>query len=112
MFTIVRGALCVLLAPIGVLNFINSMVTSVLTRWSEIAMLTGKQVKKMLVFEDLGYAVLDITLSLVLATLVNVTVLQSLTSDMSYFTYRFILAPALLCTIPILTVTAVVPWPI
>ena len=115
MFTIVGGALCALLALIGVLNFINSMVTSVLTRQGEIAMLqavgmTGPQVQKMLVFEGLGYAVLGIVSSLILAALVNVTALRYITADMYYFTYRFTLAPALLCAIPLLAVTALVPW--
>lgn len=115
MFTIVGGALCALLALIGVLNFINSMVTSVLTRRGEIAMLqavgmTGSQVQKMLVFEGLGYAVLGIVSSLILAALVNVTALRFITTDMDYFTYRFTLAPALLCAIPLLAVTALVPW--
>ena len=115
MFTIVGGALCALLALIGVLNFINSMVTSVLTRRGEIAMLqsvgmTGKQVRKMLVFEGLGYAVLGIVSSLILAALVNVTALRSITTGMDYFTYRFTLTPALLCAVPLLAVTAIVPW--
>lgn len=115
MFTIVGGALCALLALIGVLNFINSMVTSVLTRRGEIAMLqavgmTGSQVQKMLVFEGLGYAVLGIVSSLILAAFVNVTALRSITTGMDYFTYRFTLAPALLCAIPLLAVTALVPW--
>ncbi len=115
MFTIVGGALCALLALIGVLNFINSMVTSVLTRRGEIAMLqsvgmTGRQVRKMLVFEGLGYAVLGIVSSLILAALVNVTALRSITAGMDYFTYRFTLTPALLCAIPLLAVTALVPW--
>lgn len=115
MFTIVGGALCALLALIGVLNFINSMVTSVLTRRGEIAMLqavgmTGSQVQKMLVFEGLGYAVLGIVSSLILAAFVNVTALRSITTGMDYFTYRFTLAPALLCAISLLAVTALVPW--
>lgn len=115
MFTIVGGALCALLALIGVLNFINSMVTSVLTRQGEIAMLqavgmTGSQVQKMLVFEGLGYAVLGIVSSLILAALVNITALRSITTGMDYFTYRFTLTPALMCAIPILAVTALIPW--
>lgn len=115
MFTIVGGALCALLALIGVLNFINSMVTDVLTRRGEIAMLrsvgmTGKQVRKMLVLEGLGYSVLGIVSSLILAALVNVTALRTITAGMDYFTYRFTLIPALLCAIPLLAVTALVPW--
>ena len=64
----------------------------------------------MLVFEGMGYAVLGIVSSIILATLVNVTALRSITTGMDYFTYRFTLTPALLCAIPLLAVTALVPW--
>lgn len=115
MFTLVSGALCILLALIGILNFINSMTTSILTRRREIAMLqsvgmTGEQVKRMLVFEGLGYAVLGIALALVLAAIVNVTLLWAFTADMSFFNVRFTLAPVLLTVPPLLAVTALVPW--
>lgn len=59
MYEVVGGAFCILLGVIGILNFINSMQTSILTRKREIAMLqsiamTDKQVKEMLIFEGAG----------------------------------------------------------
>ena len=72
--------------------------------------MTGRQVLKMLVLEGLGYSVLGILSSLILAALVNATALRSITAGMDYFTYRFTLTPALLCAIPLLAVTALVPW--
>lgn len=115
MFTLVGGALCGLLALIGILNFINSMTTSVLNRRQELSMLqavgmTGGQVKKMLIFEGLGYAALGIVLALALAAVVNVTLLRAITADISAFTIRFTLTPMLLSIPPLLTVTALVPW--
>lgn len=59
MYRLVGGVLCAVLALIGILNFINSMMTSILSRYREIAMLqsvgmTGRQVKNMLIYEGLG----------------------------------------------------------
>ena len=115
MFTLVGGALCGLLALIGILNFINSMTTSVLTRRQELAMLqavgmTGRQVKKMMILEGLGYALLGVSLALVLGAVVNVTLLRAVTADMFAFTVRFTLTPILLVIPPLLAVSALVPW--
>ena len=55
MFRLVGGTLCAILALIGILNFINSITTSILSRYREIAMLqsegmTGWQVKQILIY--------------------------------------------------------------
>ena len=68
MYRLVGGTLCVILALIGILNFINSMMTSILSRHKELAMLqsvgmTGNQVKRMLMYEGIGsvsYTHLDV----------------------------------------------------
>ncbi len=114
MFRIVGGVLCAILAFIGILNFINSMTTSILTRHTEIAILqavgmTGRQVKSMLILEGLGYAVLGFGLSLILSALANITIVQTLGNELAFFTYDFTLTPALLCIIPLVLVTAIVP---
>ena len=115
MFTLVGGALCGLLALIGILNFINSMTTSVLTRRQELAMLqavgmTGRQVKKMMILEGLGYAALGVVLALALAAIVNITLLRAVTADMFAFSVCFTLTPILLVIPPLLAVSALVPW--
>lgn len=65
MYRLVGGALCAILALIGILNFINSMMTSILSRYKELAMLqsvgmTGRQVKQMLMIEGIGYSALGL----------------------------------------------------
>ncbi|MFR3321575.1 MAG: ABC transporter permease [Lachnospiraceae bacterium] len=65
MYRLVGGALCAILALIGILNFINSITTSILSRYREIAMLqsvgmTGRQVKQMLIYEGIGYSILGL----------------------------------------------------
>ncbi len=114
MFRIVGGVLCAILAFIGILNFINSMTTSILTRHTEIAILqavgmTGQQVKSMLILEGLGYAVLGIGLSLILSAMANVTIVRTLGNELAFFTYDFTLTPSLLCIIPLVLITAIVP---
>lgn len=62
-FLVLGGALSFILALIGVLNFLNAVVTSILARRRELAMLqsvgmTGIQLKAMLFCEGMSYAIL------------------------------------------------------
>lgn len=114
MYEVVGGAFCILLGIIGILNFSNSMLTSILTRTRELAMLqsiamTKKQMKKMLYYEGIGYAFLGLLLSVVLASLANTTLIPALGSEMDYFTWRFSLTPILLSTIPLILISVFVP---
>ena len=72
MFAIIGGALCITIGFIGALNFLNTVMTSMLARQKELAVLqavgmTGKQVRKMLVFEGLLYTVGALTISFIIA---------------------------------------------
>ena len=67
----IGGALSIIIGIIGIANFVNSILTSVITRKKEFAMLqsigmTGKQLKRMLSFEGLYYAVGTIITSVIL----------------------------------------------
>lgn len=114
MYRIVGGVLCAVLALIGILNFINSIMTSILSRHKEIAMLqsvgmTGKQVKKMLVFEGLSYSLLGLLYSLILSVVASVTIVKMMGAELSYFTWHFTLRPVLLCMVPFIVITALIP---
>ena len=114
MYNTVGGTLCIILAVIGVLNFINSMITSILTRQREIAMLqavgmTNKQTRAMLICEGAGYATLGLILSLILASIANITLVRAMGVDLYYFTWRFTLIPVILCAIPLIFITVLVP---
>ena len=81
MYRLVGGALCAILALIGILNFINSMMTSILSRYKELAMLqsvgmTGRQVKQMLMIEGIGYSALGLICSLLLSIVGSLTVVR------------------------------------
>ena len=114
MYRLVGGALCAILALIGILNFINSMTTSILSRYREIAMLqsvgmTGRQVKQMLIYEGIGYSILGLLGSLILSVIASLTVVRMMGVELTYFTWHFTLLPVFLCIIPLLLITAIVP---
>ena len=72
MFMTMGGALSLIIGLVGVLNFINAVLTGILTRRRELAVLqsigmTGGQLKKMLIFEGLYYTLLSLAAALVLA---------------------------------------------
>ncbi len=114
MYYIVGGSLCTILALIGILNFINSIVTSIISRYKEFAMLqsvgmTNKQLKKMLTMEGLGYLFFSILAALTLSSIANFTIVRSLGADLTYFTWHFTLLPVLLCILPLIMITILVP---
>ena len=114
MYRLVGGALCAILALIGILNFINSMTTSILSRYGEIAMLqsvgmTGRQVKQMLIYEGIGYSILGLFGSLILSVIASLTVVRMMGAELTYFTWHFTLIPVFLCIIPLILITAIVP---
>lgn len=114
MYRLVGGTLCVILALISMLNFINSTMTSILSRHKELALLqsvgmTGSQVKRMLMYEGVGYSVLGLLSSLILSIVGSLTVVRMMGEGLSYFTWHFTLLPVFLCIIPVVLITAIVP---
>ncbi|WP_195269032.1 ABC transporter permease [Eubacterium sp. 1001713B170207_170306_E7] len=111
---IVGGILTVIIGLIGVLNFVNSILTSIITRRREFAMLqsigmTGKQLTKMLCLEGLYYALGTMLFSLILGVLFSAVILRGVTASLWFFSYHFIITP-LLITYPILLIlSALVP---
>ena len=114
MYRLVGGALCAILALIGILNFINSITTSILSRYREIAMLqsigmTGRQVKQMLIYEGIGYSILGLLGSLILSVIASLTVVRMMGAELTSSTWHFTLIPVFLCIIPLILITAIVP---
>lgn len=108
MVILVGGALSLVIALIGVLNFVNSMLTSILTRRREFAMLqsvgmTTSQLRRMLMAEGLYYTASAGVVSLILGMFFSKVIIPALTKGFWFFTYQFTLLPLLL-TIPVLLV--------
>ncbi len=114
MFLLLGGVLSSVIGLIGVLNFLNAIVTSILVRRQEFAMLqsigmTGRQLIKMLVLEGLFYVLLAIGLSLILSILTGPLLNKALSSMIWFFTYRFSLLPIAIITPVFLILGFVLP---
>ncbi len=101
MFLMMGGVLSAVIGFVGVLNYLNAILTSIMTRKREFAMLqsigmTGRQLKTMLVCEGVFYVVLTLLLSLVLTLFTGILLDNALSGVIWFFTYRFTLLPILL----------------
>ncbi len=111
-FLLVGGLLSFILALIGILNFINAVVTSIQARKRELAVLqsvgmTGKQLKQMLAGEGAAYILATALLTLTVGSLLTYGMIFAIGNSVWYFSYRFTVAPILI-VIPILFVFAVI----
>ncbi|MEG2668400.1 MAG: ABC transporter permease, partial [Lachnospiraceae bacterium] len=107
--------LSVLVAFIGVMNFINTVVTSIVSRRRELAMLqsigmTGRQTQTMLIFEGLFYTVFTAVFALTVGSVLGYLAIGGLTGGGLYMSLHFTVLPSLLC-LPILAVLSIfVPY--
>lgn len=110
----IGGALSIIIGIIGIANFVNSVLTSVITRKKEFAMLqsigmTGKQLKRMLSFEGLYYAVGTILTSTVLGVLFSAVIVRGISNGIWFFTYRFVMWPMLVIYPFLILLTITIP---
>ena len=114
MYALVGGLLALILAMIGILNFINTMVTSVLSRKQEFAMMeavgmTGSQLKAMLCYEGGYYAVYTAVCAVVLSAVMSATGVKHLGESFFFFTWKLTVTPVLLCIPIVMIVVLSVP---
>ena len=111
MFLMLGGVLSFIVGLVGVLNFLNAILTSILTRRHELAMLqsigmTGKQLKTMLIWEGLYYALGAVAVSLLLSIAAGPLLSNVLAGIFWFFTYRFTVLPILLVA-PVFTLLGI-----
>ncbi len=93
---LVGNLLGIIFGVAGVLNLINTLVTTILIRRHEFATMqsigmTRRQLRSMLVHEGLFYALGGRLLGLVFSVVLAFTLVQGLTSAIWYFTFHFTL---------------------
>ena len=114
MFMTMGGALSLIIGLVGVLNFVNAVLTGILTRKRELAVLqsvgmTGKQLKTMLVYEGLYYTLLALAVSLVMTVILGPLLGNVLGDIFWFFSYRLTVAPILVILPIFLALGALVP---
>lgn len=103
-------AISIIIALVGVLNYINSMVTAIISRKREFAMIqsigmTKLQLRKMLIMEGLDYAGITLIASYVISVLTIGIGVRAMVAG-GYSTFHFTLMPLVICT-PILIAFAI-----
>lgn len=115
MTNVIQGiglALGLVIAVIGVLNFINSILTGIISRKRELAILssigmTQQQIKRMLMEEGLYYVLLSGIISILFGSAISYAVLHALNQVILFFEYRYN-ALAFLIMLPFFAVIAVI----
>lgn len=111
---ILGGGIAFILAFIGILNFINTMYTSVRVRKLELAVMesigmTRKQLRKMLLLEGTGYAVISTVLIATVGSLISYGAYKLFSMEATYAIYTFPLFPFIIAIILIFAVCMTVP---
>ncbi|MBR4290246.1 MAG: ABC transporter permease [Oscillospiraceae bacterium] len=101
MFLLLGGLLCAIIGLIGVLNFFNAIMTGILSRKREFAVLqavgmTNKQLKAMLIYEGLFYSLSSAVAALALSFILNPLVGDLLENMFWFFSAKFTIVPVLL----------------
>lgn len=111
MFSVVGGMLALILGIIGGLNLINAMITGILTRKQEFAMMqavgmTGRQLEKMLILEGTWYGIFTLLVSATIGNAVSYGAVYLLGKNMAFFEWHFDLLPFLV-SVPVIALFAV-----
>ncbi len=104
-------ALSVIVAFIGILNFMNAVITGIIARKREFAMLqsigmTSGQLQKMLIYEGISYVGIAGIISLVLGSFMAWQLFEALNHVILFFEYQFQILPFVIM-LPVLFFTAV-----
>lgn len=112
-FQTIGYSLSFIIAFIGVLNYINTMLTSVLTRRNEFAVMesvgmTKKQVKKLLLFEGIISILLTGGLMCTIGMIVIYFVAKGLTDQIDFTEFEMTIWPTFLALIILLILSIIV----
>ncbi len=100
MFLLLGGTLSFIVGLVGVLNFFNAILTGIIARQRELAVLqavgmTGRQLRAMLIWEGLLYALGAAGLALILTLTLGPVTFQAVEGLFWFFTYHLNLTPFL-----------------
>lgn len=110
-FAVVGGLLGAVLGFIGVLNLMNAMITGILARKQEFAMMqavgmTGKQLEGMLIMEGIWYGIFTLAITATVGNGISWGLVWLIGRNMSYFVWKIRFLP-LIASVPVMAVLAV-----
>lgn len=103
MFLLLGGLLCAIIALVGILNFVNAIMTGINSRKREFAILqsvgmTNKQLKTMLIYEGLFYAFSSVLVAFILSLTLNPIIGKLFENMFWFFSAGFTIIPVLAVT--------------
>lgn len=115
MFMFVGSVLSFIVGIVGILNFLNSNVTGILSRRRELAVLqavgmTGKQLRQMLILEGLYESVGSLLVTLALTILTAPFVSSLLGSVFWFLSYRFTVEPIFIIAPIFVLLGTIIPY--
>ncbi|GCD13216.1 FtsX-like permease family protein [Clostridium tagluense] len=113
-FSIIGYSLSAVIFIIGLMNFVNTMLTSILARKQEFAILesvgmTRKQLLKMLIFEGLYYALITIAIVSTVGIFITHFGISLLCSGITIFKYNFKITPIVVCSLGLMIFAIFIP---
>ena len=114
LFAIAGALVAVILGIIGVMNFSNTIIASILSRRHELALLeavgmTGKQQKRTLLKEGFSYFIYTSILAVLVSSIVNVTGVKAFVGNLPMFSWHFSLTALAICLPVILVLILIIP---
>lgn len=111
---IIGGFISVILGMSGFINFINLMITNIITRKKEYAVMqsigmTTKQLIRLIVNEGLLYALSSAVLGIVLSVLVGGTMIKIICNAIWFMNYKLLLWSAITLSVVTIILSGVIP---
>lgn len=111
---VMGNVISAVIALVGVLNFVNSMVTAIVSRRREFAVIqsvgmTKKQLCRMLVYEGMYYAAMTLAVSYAVSGLAVGVAVRAMVEG-GFTTFRFTLLPLNICAPVLLLFAASIPY--
>ncbi len=99
---------------IGIMNFANTMIASIVARSKEFAIyeavgMTGRQLRYRLIKDGMGYFAGASVLSCMLSTILNVTLIKTFVNNFPMFKWNFSLTAIAICLPVIFVLVIVIP---
>ena len=114
LFAVAGIFVAVILGMIGVMNFSNTMIASIIARNRELAMLeavgmTVKQQKRSLIREGMRYFTYISLLTVIMSSVLNVTAVKTFVNNLPMFSWRFSLTSLAICLPVIFIIVLIIP---
>lgn len=114
MFLLLGGVLSGVIAVVGTLNFLNAILTGMIARRREFAVLqsvgmTRRQLKRMLVYEGLLYTFAAIVISLILVVASEPFMGKMIEKMFWFFRFQYTIGPVVLAALIFTVIGAGVP---